>query len=108
MWVLDFIAVLLTDVTDKPAESLKDAASSAYEATLAPHHSWIMKKTVSAALMLLPAKEAFLKNLAGPEGGHDAPDFSDRVRAFVASFAPVRAELWRVYRALGLVDGRLE
>ena len=108
MWVLDFISALLSELVDLPAESLREAATHAYEATLAPHHSWVMKKTVSAALLLLPSRAAFLKGLAGPEGGEDRPDFPDRVRAFVASFKPVRDELWRMYRELGLVDGRLE
>ena len=93
---------------DAPAKSLKECAQAAYEPTLMPHHSWVMKKTVGAALMLLPAKEVFMKSLAGPEGGEHAPEFADKVRAFVASFGPLRAELGRFYKATGLDDGRLE
>jgi hypothetical protein len=113
-WVLDFIARLLTELVDKPDESLKEAATLAYEAHLAPHHSWVMKKTVAAALLMLPAKEVFLKSLVGAGGaaaggdggvGEDAPA---RVRAFVASFVPLRAALWALFRNLGLCDGRLE
>jgi len=104
--VLDFIARLLTELVDKPDESLKEAATAAYDAHLAPHHSWVMKKTVSAALLMLPAKEVFLKSLVGGDAvGEDAPG---RVRAFVASFAPLREALWATFRSLGLCNGRLE
>ena len=114
MWVLDFIARLLTELVDKPDESLKEAATAAYEAHLAPHHSWVMKKTVAAALVMLPAKEVFVKSLvAGASGaaegtaaaGEDAPG---RIRSFVASFTPLRAALWSLYKNLALCDGRLE
>ena len=106
MWVLDFIARLLTELVDKPDESLKEAATAAYEAHLAPHHSWVMKKTVAAALVMLPSKEVFMKSLVGADaGGEEAPG---RIRAFVASFTPLRESLWELYKNLGLCDGRLE
>ena len=105
LWVLDFIARLLTELVDKPDESLKEAATAAYEAHLAAHHSWVMKKTVAAALVLLPAKAVFLKSLVGAEPSEDSPG---RIRTFVASFAPLRASLWALYENLKLCSGRLE
>jgi len=103
--VLDFISRLLTELVDKPDESLKEAATAAYEAHLAPHHSWVMKKTVAAALVMLPAKPVFLKSLVGAEPGEDSPG---RIRAFIASFEPLRAGLWALFQNLKLCDGRLE
>lgn len=87
-----------------PQEALKDSATAAYESALAPHHPWILRKTISAALSLLPSKEIFLKNLAGPAGGENKSDFPTRLQAFVATIDPVRQELWRLYKEKNLTE----
>ncbi len=61
LWFLDFVALLLAHILEQPGAPLKDAASVAYEAALSPHHPWILRKTIHAALHMLPTKETFLK-----------------------------------------------
>jgi hypothetical protein len=63
LWFLDFVYELLLHLVDnmQTATPLKDSATLAYERSLAPHHPWILRKTISAALMILPAKEHFLR-----------------------------------------------
>ena len=61
MWFLDFVYILLERLLQHPETSLKDCAHEAYEVSLSPHHPWILRKTIHAALMMLPTKETFLK-----------------------------------------------
>ena len=43
--------------------SLKDPASKAYEKVFAPHHGWVIRKTVAAGMYALPTKAQLLKKL---------------------------------------------
>lgn len=43
--------------------TLRDAVSVAYEVSLSEHHSWAIRRAVSAATYLLPSKEAFVQKL---------------------------------------------
>ncbi len=65
MWFLDFVYHLLRHLLDNPAATLRDSATVAYDTALAPHHPWLLRKTIAAALMVLPPKATFLKCVAG-------------------------------------------
>jgi Glycolipid transfer protein (GLTP) len=43
--------------------SLRDAASVAYEQVFAPHHGWAIRKAVAAGMYTLPSKPQLLKRL---------------------------------------------
>ena len=43
--------------------SLKNPASKAYEKVFAPHHGWVIRKTVAAGMYTLPTKAQLLKKL---------------------------------------------
>jgi hypothetical protein len=42
---------------------LKEPASKAYDQVFAAHHSWTIRKAVSAGMFMLPTKAQFLKKL---------------------------------------------
>lgn len=76
MWALKFAAVLLcrlSEAFEKEDElrhdthnaitsdtSLRWAVLSAYDAALAEHHSWTLRRSVKAACYVLPTKEVFI------------------------------------------------
>uniref|UniRef100_A0A6B2LNW6 Glycolipid transfer protein domain-containing protein n=1 Tax=Arcella intermedia TaxID=1963864 RepID=A0A6B2LNW6_9EUKA len=58
---LSFLKLLLKGVDDR--EELGPCASAAYEVTMKPHHTWIVKNTVWVALKTLPYRADFLTGL---------------------------------------------
>lgn len=101
MWFLDFISVLLTTMSSSASKELKECARDAYEAALAPHHPWIVRKTVSAAMFILPKRETFIRNLAAP----NTPESVQPVlAALLAEVEPVRKELWAFYTQHKITD----
>ncbi len=105
MWLLDFVQDLLRELLTPhadgtPLPSLAGAAGAAYQTALAPHHPWVLRKTVGGALMMLgTSREAFFSYLGGSEA-----DMAPRLQAFAAQMLPVRESLWGYFRANGIAD----
>lgn len=95
MWFLDFLSALLGRLLQDKTE-LKECATTAYEEALAPHHPWIVRKSIGAAMYFVPSKEKFWHNLAG---SHDSSYIRPRLQQFVELVEVLRAELWAYYRA---------
>lgn len=93
MWFLDFLAVLIRLLLEDALE-LKECAQKAYDEALAPHHPWVLRTTIGAAMYFLPYKAVFWKNLAGSD---DLTVVKPKMREFLEEMEPVRAELWRFY-----------
>lgn len=55
--------ILISEITKTTTVTLKDAAFIAYETALAPIHTKIVRSVVSAGLMTLPDRNAFLVGL---------------------------------------------
>ena len=108
LWTLDFITSLMNGLADGPDLTLKAAAVAAYSQTLSQHHGKLIRISVSAALLLLPDRQKFLKSIAGAEGGSEKPEFVLLLKELTGSFAPVRESLWAYYREHGLADGKLD
>lgn len=116
-WFLDFITALLkvllpgallgegVDIpADTPADgmaSLSDAAKFAYDAALAPHHPWLLRKTVSAGLLMLPNKSNFFASIAGGSAVEEVPA---RLAAFRRQVDPVKEALWNFLKTNNLQD----
>lgn len=116
-WFLDFVTTLLrvllpgallgadVEVPDNvPADgmaSLSDAGKYAYDQALAPHHPWLLRKTVSAGLLLLPSKPNFFASIAGANPIEDVPV---RMSEFRRQCDPVRVALWDFLKANNLED----
>lgn len=72
MWALKFADLLLdglrkafdpaSDISSNE-RTLKWAVAYAYDAALAEHHSWTIRRTVKSACLLLPTKEYFINRL---------------------------------------------
>jgi hypothetical protein len=60
---LDFTAQALRKNVDTPSEELSVSFRSAYEKTLKPHHSFVVKPLFSAAMSATPYRKAFYEKL---------------------------------------------
>uniref|UniRef100_A0A7S1XFN3 Glycolipid transfer protein domain-containing protein n=1 Tax=Compsopogon caeruleus TaxID=31354 RepID=A0A7S1XFN3_9RHOD len=67
MWAAKFIYLLMRELEKSyqpgNTSTLRDAVELAYDEALSEHHSWIVRKAVGAAMLLLPSKEVFLAKL---------------------------------------------
>ena len=55
---------LVTHMDAHPDQELRKSAGHAYDVALGPHHPWLLRKTVGAAMLTLPYREKFLKDVS--------------------------------------------
>lgn len=120
MWACRFLDVLMNELmasfaADSASESgasesddgrraasdnsrtLRDAVSRAYDVALREHHSWAIRRAVSAAVYLLPSKELFVEKLG--------VDLSRRDEYFLRineSISPLVRRMYSFYDMHGL------
>lgn len=104
MWALKFIDVLLSHLKNAmasdsdmpPAQrTLRAAVSTAYEQALAEHHSWALRRTVRAALALLPTMETFVAKV-GVTPAH--------LQRLETSMTPIVRAMYRFYSKHDLLN----
>jgi hypothetical protein len=90
-------------LTTYPADHAPRGARrmQAYAVALEPHHPWIIKKTILAAMHFLPHRKTFMDSLAA---GSPAGELVPKLRDFLQLVERVRQELWRYYKEKGLTD----
>ncbi|KAJ4746276.1 Accelerated cell death 11 [Rhynchospora pubera] len=81
---VDMVRVLFEEIIKSDGNSLKDAASVAYEKVFAPHHGWAIRKAVAAGMYALPSKSQLLKRLNEDEGSAKV-----EMQSFVRTSGPV-------------------
>jgi Glycolipid transfer protein (GLTP) len=101
MWFLDFIYHLMHNLTSQADKELSESAQSAYDTALAPHHPWLLRKTIGGAIYFLPSRSHFLQNL-DPEATEDV--IIKRLLEFLDCMNPVRQYLWKHYEDLHITD----
>jgi hypothetical protein len=92
MWFLDFVVVLVGHLHNTPAQSLKETVQRTYEVALAPHHPWLLRKTIGAATLLLPHRDTFVAHIGGPA-------VLDQLWSVVPDMNAMRETLWALYKA---------
>lgn len=113
MWACRFLDVLMQELADAfaadsasesdgssedgsrprpPTITLRDAVGRAYDTALAKHHSWGVRRTVSAAVYLLPTKEVFVDKL-----GVDIEKRSEYLARINASLSPLVHRMYAFY-----------
>lgn len=98
MWFMDFLGILINHLTEDTKE-LKEMASDAYDRALGPHHPWLVRKGIQAAMMFCPGKAKFWTNLLAESTVTDPKAIKTTLIEFLAQMEPVRAGLWEFYRA---------
>ena len=101
LWFCDFLQVLLTHLTsgESPFKTLKEMASDAYDKALAPHHPYLVRKTIGAAMYFCPTEAAFWKRIVEETSPpRDEATVKLQLRQFLVAMAPVRDQLWAFFR----------
>eukprot|EP00053_Salpingoeca_punica_P006773 m.63387 g.63387 ORF g.63387 m.63387 type:complete len:210 (+) comp13844_c0_seq1:114-743(+) len=85
-----FIALFVRDLVSGDASTVTSKlASTSYDATLAQHHPWLVRKAAHLAFYTLPSHEDLLVRIHGPAAKGAAP--SDRAAANEIIMESVRA-----------------
>lgn len=100
MWFLDFLCAFITRLLEDK-EELRDSASAAYDEALAPHHPWLVRKTVQGAMYFVPHKATFWRNLAGTD---DRSVIVPLMAAALEKMQILRQQLWAYYGEHKLTD----
>lgn len=79
--------------------TLRESVARAYEVALAKHHAWGVRRTVSAAVYLLPSKEVFVEKL-----GVDLARRDEYLARINASLSPLVHRMYAFYDEHGLHD----
>ena len=78
-------------------------ASEAYEKALAPHHPWVVRKTIGAAMMFCPTEASFWKRIVNETSPpRDEATIKAALASFLIEMAPVRDSLWEFFHELKL------
>lgn len=67
MTSFDFIRQLLTLLVKDASVSTREAANTAYDATLSEAHTFVVRAGVKAGMLALPSRESFLRSIGETE-----------------------------------------
>ncbi len=99
MWGCQFIRILLKELDANDNLSTKDALRISYDKVLAPHHPWLIRKTVGAALHLAPDRNKFLAKL-----GVDMDKKDEYLSRIETSLGVTCDRMYAYYEKNGLLD----
>jgi len=99
MWGCQFIRVLIKELDADDTITTKEALRRAYDKVLAPHHPWLIRKTVGAALHLAPDRNKFLAKL-----GVDMDRKDEYLKRIESSLGTTCDRMYAYYEKHGLLD----
>ena len=98
---LEFIAALLLKIKETDnSKKFSNEAQKAYEATLAKHHPWLVKKGVGIAMMTLPSRSDLLKKL----NLDDTPEKMGQLGELVEELNKIYGITQKLYEKDNLLD----
>ena len=59
VWFIEFIGIVCTEFVNQRTAKMSKIAGEAYDAALAPHHPWALKKVAGMAMRAVKAREKF-------------------------------------------------
>ena len=87
-----FIRILLESLLENSEQSLKSAATKAFQGSIEYYLAWAPKQAVKAGLYLLPSKEKFLEKIG--ESEDSARELGGK---FVEVTGPLLANIYQIY-----------
>ena len=67
MLVITFVRLMLSNLLDNPTMQLKDALWNAYQGSLSPIHTYMVRTAVWAGLVTMPTRETFMRGIGETE-----------------------------------------
>ena len=101
---LEFLLLLFRELAQSSAdgaESFSALVGRAYTATLANHHSWVVRGAVSVALYAVPSRSSLVRRL-DPEGSEER--IVDDLNATVLAMQPVYDQVQTLYADSDLLE----
>ncbi|GLC37363.1 hypothetical protein PLESTB_001595300 [Pleodorina starrii] len=92
MLVITFVRLMLSNLLENPSMQLKDALWNAYQGSLSPIHTYMVRTAVWAGLVTMPSRETFMRSIGETEESARA-----HVPAVVAAAGEVVARLETLY-----------
>lgn len=89
---IQFIQMIFFKLCANPAATLREVAGEAYEATLAPFHTGIIRGVVRAGMYTLPSRQHFLETI-----GETEETAKDRAHEVTAACTTVVTEVQRLF-----------
>lgn len=84
----------LSHSTAESSESFSALVGRSYTATLANHHSWVVRSAVSVALYAVPSRSSLVRRL-DPEGSEER--IIEKLNAAVVAMQPVYDRIQSLY-----------
>ncbi|GLI59613.1 hypothetical protein VaNZ11_001545 [Volvox africanus] len=67
MLVITFVRLMLSNLLENPSMQLKDALWNAYQGSLGPIHTYMVRTAVWAGLVTMPTRETFMRSIGETE-----------------------------------------
>ncbi|GIL77036.1 hypothetical protein Vretimale_3239 [Volvox reticuliferus] len=67
MLVITFVRLMLSNLLENPSMQLKDALWNAYQGSLSPIHTYMVRTAVWAGLVTMPSRETFMRSIGETE-----------------------------------------
>ncbi|EFJ48912.1 hypothetical protein VOLCADRAFT_90666 [Volvox carteri f. nagariensis] len=67
MLVITFVRLMLSNLMENPGMQLKDALWNAYQGSLSPIHTYMVRTAVWAGLVTMPTRETFMRSIGETE-----------------------------------------
>ena len=96
---LRLVDVMLTAMLRDPERPLRDCIYEGYEAALKPHHPFLTRKALGAAILAAPNRQFFYTKLES-----DADGCLESIRDMQGVFAPLMRQTHEYLARLGLED----
>jgi len=94
---LRLVEVMLRAMVRSPDKSLRDCIYEGYRASLEPHHNFLTRKALSAAILASPSRQLFYSRL-----GTDADGCAASIRPLLQIYSPIMRQVHELVAGLGL------
>lgn len=94
---LRLVEVMLRAMVRSPDKSLRDCIYEGYRASLEPHHNFLTRKALSAAILASPSRQFFYSRL-----GTDADGCAASIRPLLQIYSPIMRQVHELVAGLGL------
>ncbi|CAD8060422.1 unnamed protein product [Paramecium sonneborni] len=99
MWFLDYVAVLLEMLINKPNVSLGSICAEAYNIALAPHHPFAVRFAARTGMLVVGSRESLYKILF-----QNHEDINPTLQQCYNNFTKIKNRLWDLYKQEQLCD----
>ncbi len=95
LYFLTLLTHLLKNIRQYPEELMSNIALKSYKDSIEQFHTGVLREAIKAALMTVPTREEFMKNMFGAV---DKKAFYDILASILKPLATLVARVWKYYQ----------